>query len=259
VITDPRDLKLPFKRIEEPANLVEPNVLSMTDGSDGMLLVPPSNEVTTRATKLEKTPNIANIPEFDRFVKDVEVEILLKAGNNISTDDIIPAGTRVLPYWSNIPKVAEFAFEGVDQGYAQRARAMRQAKKHHAIVAGNNYGQGSSRENAAVAPRFLGLQLVIARSFARIHWQNLVNFGVLPLTFVAPSDYDRMKLGDTIRISDLANALPANEEINGTVDGWREPVKLRHSLSPRQIEVLLAGGAINWLRERQQAAHLSGA
>jgi aconitate hydratase len=130
---------------------------------------------------------------------------------------------------------------------------------HHAIIAGNNYGQGSSRENAAVAPRFLGLQLVIARSFARIHWQNLGNFGVLPLTFAAPSDYEHLKQGDKILISNLADTLPASKEINATVQGfasdrdgvWRESVKLRHSLSPRQIDVLLAGGAINWLRGRR--------
>ena len=117
-------------------------------------------------------------------------------------------------------------------------------------MGGLNYGQGSSRENAALAPRYLGLETVLAKSFARIHWQNLVNFGVLPLTFQDPSDYDRLELGDTVEIVGIADALSAGREITATVRGGKETIRLRHDLSPRQIEILLAGGVINRLRAR---------
>jgi len=239
VITDPRDLGLPYVRIEEPERLAV----------NTMMFVPPADSAQARATRLEKTPNITTLPEFERFRTDVIAPVLLKIGSDVSTDGIIPAGTRVMPYWSNIPKVAEFAFEGIDGTYAKCARESRDRGERHAIVAGSNYGQGSSRENAAIAPRYLGLEVVIAKSFARIHWQNLVNFGVLPLTFADPSDYDRLQPGDTIRIAGIAEALKVSREIHAKVEGSDGPIRLRHTLSERQIDILLAGGAINWRRE----------
>ena len=134
-----------------------------------MMFVPPADTAEARrATR--KTPNITTLPELGPFQDNLAARVLLKVGDNDSTDDIIPAGVRVLPYWSNIPKVAEFAFEGIDQTYATRAKESRDRGETHVIVAGSNYGQGSSRENAALAPRYLGLQVVIAKSFARIHW-----------------------------------------------------------------------------------------
>ena len=140
--------------------------------------------------------------------------MLLKVRNNISTDDIIPAGTRVLPYWSNIPKVAEFAFEGVDSTYPKRAKEKLDLGEGHFIVSGFNYGQGSS---ARMRPSsYLGLHGVIAKSFARIHWQNLINFGVLPLTCVDPSDYDHLKQGDKIRIAGIAAALKTGREVRSS-------------------------------------------
>jgi aconitate hydratase len=153
-----------------------------------------------RGAKLEKTPLIDSIPELDVIPDEIAVPVLLKVGDDISTDDIMPAGARVMPFWSNIPMTSEFTFEPVDDTYPRRARENR-VGDGHVIVAGNNYGQGSSRENAALAPRYLGLRTVLARSFARIHWQNLVNFGVLPLTFADLADYDRLKVGDMIRLS----------------------------------------------------------
>jgi aconitate hydratase len=236
VITDPRDLGLPYDKIQEPEHLPV----------NDMLLMAPTETAEARATRLEKTSNIVTLPDFGRFSGDVVAPVLLKTGPDISTDDIIPAGTRVMPYWSNIPKVAEFAFEGIDNTYPTRAKAIRDRGQRHVIVAGANYGQGSSRENAAIAPRHLGAEVVIAESFARIHWQNLVNFGVLPLTFANPSDYDRLQPGDTIRITDVATALTAGREIAAAVDGSEEPIMMWHHLSKRQIDILLAGGAINW-------------
>jgi aconitate hydratase len=127
----------------------------------------------------------------------------------------------------------------------KRASESRDRKERHAIVAGTNYGQGSSRENAAIAPRYLGLEVVIAKSFARIHWQNLVNFGVLPLTFASPDDYDRLKQGTMIRIARVAEALKAGQDIKAEI-AKGGTITLRHTLSKRQIDVLMEGGAINW-------------
>ena len=173
---------------------------------------------------------------------------MLKVGDDISTDDIMPAGARVMPYWSHIPKTNEFTFEVIDDSYAKRARQGGSTRPGHAIVAGTNYGQGSSRENAALAPRYLGLETVLAKSFARIHWQNLINFGVLPLTFTDPTDLDRLEIGDVVEFQGIGSALSAGPDISASVNG--RPLRLRHDLSNRQIELLLRGGVINWLRER---------
>jgi aconitase A len=146
--------------------------------------------------------------------------------------------------------VAEFAFEGIDEAYAMRAKESRDRGETHIIVAGSNYGQGSSRENAALAPRYLGLQVVIAKSFARIHWQNLINFGVLPLTFANIADYDRIATGMMLPITGIISSLTAGADIQVRFERLETPVTLRHTLSPHQIEVLAMGGAINWRRKR---------
>jgi aconitate hydratase len=219
--------------------------------------VPPLPEEEARQVRLEKTVNIDSIPEMDAIPDELELPVLLKVGDDISTDDIVPAGTRVLPFWSNIERVGDFVFETVDEGYPRRAREARDGGRGHAIVAGNNYGQGSSRENAALAPRHLGLRVVLARSFARIHWQNLANFGVLPLTFADPADCDGIAQGDVVRLSGVHGTLRSGRrEIGATLDaagGARRAVALLHDLSPRQVDLLLAGGVINWLRERLAA------
>ncbi|MCP1365917.1 hypothetical protein BIS06_11855 [Halomonas sp. BBD48] len=156
----------------------------------------------------------------------------------------MPAGARVLPIWSNIHASAEFTFETVDPGYVRRARERGDAG--HVIVAGDNYGQGSSRENAALVPRFLGLQVVIARSIARIHWQNLPCFGVLPLTFEEPTDLDRLQQGDRLHIVGLRQQLAAGQRIIATLNAT-DTLYLHHELSPRQQAILSQGGVINWL------------
>jgi aconitate hydratase len=219
-----------------------------------MMFVPPSDHREARSTRLEMTSNIAKLPHFEPFRDEVVAPILLKTGDDVSTDDIIAAGGRVMPYYSNILKAAEFTFEGIDATYAQRAGESRDGGGRHGIIAGANYGQGSSREHAALLPRYLGLEVVIAKSFARIHWQNLVNFGVLPLTFVNPSDYERLQPGQTIRLIRIRDALTAGREIQADVEASDEPIRVRHMLSNRQIDILLAGGAINWRRGRQSLA-----
>ncbi|MGU3538415.1 aconitate hydratase [Methylobacterium sp. A54F] len=239
VITDPRSLDMAYPRIAAPAMVA----------TNTTMLVPPLSAAEARAVRLEKTDNITTLPELGRLGDTIRVPVLLKTGDDISTDDIMPAGARVMPYWSNIPKTAEFTFEPIDDTYPKRARQGGPGRAGHAIVGGLNYGQGSSRENAALAPRYLGLETVLAKSFARIHWQNLINFGVLPLTFADPADYDRLEIGDVIEIEGVAEALRAGPEIVARLQGGGT-IGLRHGLSNRQVEVLLAGGVINWLRAR---------
>jgi aconitate hydratase len=154
----------------------------------------------------------------------------------------------VLPYRSNIPAMADFAFDIIDETYPRRAREA----GDHVVVGGENYGQGSSREHAALAPRYLGLRLVVARSFARIHWQNLVNFGILPLRFETAADYDRIEPGDVLRIGGVHAALRRDAPMTAELVGKGERIALRHDLSKRQIDLLLAGGVINWLRAARQ-------
>lgn len=238
-VTDPRTLGVPYPKVKPPKISVVNN---------DMLQVPlPLSEA--RQVSLVKGPNIASIPKLSPLPNEFHLPILLKVGDNISTDEIMPAGARVLPYRSNIPKISEFSFDVIDDTYAKRAQALH-SQGGHAIVGGENYGQGSSREHAALGPRYLGLHCVITKSFARIHWQNLVNFGILPLTFVDPEAYGHIKQGDVLVIKDLHNAIKKGNEITATLENKNETIKLKHDLSPRQIEILIAGGLINWVRKR---------
>ena len=239
MITDPRDLGIPYPKITQPRGL----------DAKQLGLVPPIGPEEARATRLEKTANIVSLPTLGEPVEDLTVAVLLKVEDDISTDDILPAGSTVMPFWTDIPHSAEFVFHDVDKGYHQRAKASQEKGEPHAIVAGHNYGQGSSRENAALAPRYLGLSLVMAKSFARIHWQNLVNFGVLPMTFADPATYDRLKPGNKIKIEKFADALAAGNEIEVTIEPGGAKLKLKHELSDRQIGIIRAGSLINAERE----------
>jgi aconitate hydratase len=180
----------------------------------------------------------------------LELPVLLKMGDNISTDEIMPAGARVLPFRSNIPKIAEFAFDMIDATYHERAMALK-GGDGHAVVGGGNYGQGSSREHAALAPRYLGLRVVIARNFARIHGQNLVNFGIVPLEFARDEDYISIEQGDVIRIENLRDQIATGSEVVVQNTTKKQPFTATCNLSDRQRDILLAGGVINWLKSRQ--------
>jgi aconitate hydratase len=201
-----------------------------------------------RNIELVKGPNIASLPEFDPLPEQLRLPVLLKVGDGISTDEIMPAGARVLPFRSNIPKIAEFVYVQVDASYAKRGKK----QGDHTLVAGDNYGQGSSREHAALAPRYLGLRAVIAKGYARIHWQNLVNFGVLPLTFAHPDDYDKLEPGDVVTLDGLHDRLVAGDTLDAQVKG-KGKLKLKHQLSPRQVKVMLDGGLVNWMKQRYAA------
>jgi aconitate hydratase len=238
VITDPRDLDMPYPHIAD----TDQPILNR------QMLVAPLQVEEARKSKLEKGPNIASLPEFEALPNELQLTVLLKVGDNISTDEIMPAGARVLPFRSNIPKIAEFAFDIVDRTYWQRAKAL-EGTDGHAVVGGSNYGQGSSREHAALAPRYLGLRVVLAKGFARIHGQNLVNFGILPLEFVDPAEYDELANGDILVLKDLREKLPHGRILieNRTRSRTFES---RHDLSPRQVQVVLVGGLINWVKQR---------
>src|SRR5262249_55573608 len=163
----------------------------------------------------------------------------LRVGDDLSTDEILPAGARALPFRSNIPRISAYAFDMVDQSYPKRALAVRD-QGGHAIVAGRNYGQGSSREHAALAPRYLGLRVVIARGFARIHHQNLINFGVLPLRFTDPSDYEHLQTGQRLLLQDLRARVESGAVIEARRPDPPAVIALHHELSPREVGILLA-------------------
>lgn len=243
VITDPRTLDFPYPKVKLPKKRI----------INKSILEKPLSIDEARKVQLVKGPNIASLPQLHPLPKNFRLPIMLKVGDNISTDGIMPAGARVLPYRSNIPKISEFAFIGIDETYSKRAQASHYSGGH-AIIGGDNYGQGSSREHAALAPRYLGLHLVIAKSFARIHWQNLVNFGILPLTFANPNDYDLLNSGDVIVVKDVPDVIQETSQIMAAIEGKNIEIKLNHKLSRRQIDILLAGGLINWVKKAESSA-----
>jgi aconitate hydratase len=169
-------------------------------------------------------------------------------GDDISTDEILPAGTRVLPYRSNVPEISKFTFEAVDETFHDRA--IEYQDQGFFIVGGDNYGQGSSREHAVIAPRYLGLRAVIAKSFARIHWQNLINFGVLPLTFSEPDDASRIEQGDMLVIEGIQDALRNGTDFEAENRTKDERYPVQHALTERQVDVVLKGSLINRVREK---------
>jgi aconitate hydratase len=238
-ITDPRMLGMAYPRFAEPESIL----------INDQMLIPPDPD--SESTELEKGPNIKPLPAFDPLPEQLEGVVLLKVGDDISTDEIMPAGARVLPYRSNIPEIARFVFEPVDETYYRRAMECREQGQSSVVVGGENYGQGSSREHAALAPRYLGLRAVIAKSFARIHWQNLINFGILPLTFVSPDDWVRVDEGDVLSIPEVRQAIQQSDKIVVRNLTKGEALKTRHSMSARQVEMVLEGSLINLVRNRR--------
>jgi len=234
-ITDPRDLDRPFPRGLEPED-IELNE---------SMIVPPLPASEAAGVELVKGPNVSVMPELDPVEDDLSAPVALKAADDISTDEILPAGAEVLPLRSNIPEISKYAFSGVEEGFYRRVQA--EAPNGFFVVGGKNYGQGSSREHAALAPRFLGLRAVVAKGFARIHRQNLVNFGALPLVFDDPADYDRIEQGDELVIEGLAEHLESDGLTvrNRTRD---QRYSVTHDLSERQCEILRKGGIVNWMR-----------
>ena len=235
-ITDPRTLGMAYPGRDAWG---EPK-------ADFRMFVPPTAPEQAAGTVLVKGPNIRPLPRLEAFPDALRLGVAIKLGDDVSTDEIMPAGAEVLPYRSNIPEIAKFVFRRTDAAYVARAGAL----EAHCIVAGENYGQGSSREHAALAPRFLGLRAVVAKGFARIHAQNLVNFGVLPLTFAEPADYDRIEQGHELTFHDIHKSLRNGTGLDARLSDSGRVVHLRHAMSERQVEMLLAGGMINRLAAR---------
>ncbi|MEX1082175.1 MAG: aconitate hydratase [Halofilum sp. (in: g-proteobacteria)] len=235
-ITDPRTLDIACPRYTEPER----------PAINAEQLVPPPEVNTNTAIELIKGPNIADLPEFDPLPETLSGPVQLKAGDDVSTDEIMPAGSRVLPFRSNIPEISRFAFERVDAGFHERAMANERGPCF--VLGGENYGQGSSREHAALAPRYLGVRCVIAKSFARIHWQNLTNFGILALTFADPADYQRIALGAELMLPNAARALAAGETLTVTDHTGGFDFEVTHALTSRQQQMIAAGSLINVIR-----------
>ncbi len=236
-ITDPRTLDMPYPRFEKPGK---------TNTRENLFVAPLTID-ERRKIAIVKGPNIKSLPPILPLADHMEVPILLKVGDNISTDHINPAGARVLPFRSNLPRISEFCFEILDDTYPERAMQTREISGH-AIVGGWNYGQGSSREHATLAPRYLGLQLMLAKGYARIYSQNLPNAGILPLTFLNEEDYDQLEENDVLIVSDLRASICRTQQLSLEVKNKGHNIQVRHSLSNRQIEVLLEGGLVNWVR-----------
>jgi len=237
VITDPRALAAQLG-LNDPT-LALPEYATVNTA----MLEPPLPRREALAEELVKGPNIASLPDFPELSDRIEAPVLLKVGDDVSTDEISPAGARALPFRSNIPKLAEFTFTRIDPNYPRRAAELTHTSGH-LVIGGHNYGQGSSREHAAITPRYLGLHAVIAKSFARIHGQNLANFGILALEFSTEDDYDRIDAGDTLLLDGVRAALTSGGELTVTNTSKDERYPLRHRHSPRQVEMILAGGQI---------------
>lgn len=211
---------------------------------DDSAVLPPAPADEADAVEVLRGPNIQPFPQSRPFADTLTAELVLKVGDNITTDHIMPAGAKILPYRSNIPKLAEFCFTVCDPTFPARAKAAGDG----IIVGGSNYGQGSSREHAALVPMYLGIRCVVAKSFARIHAANLINAGILPLTFADPADYDALQPGARLRIDDIRAGMAAGSlTLTDTAAGKAYSVVC--SLTERQQAILLAGGLLNYTKE----------
>ena len=230
----------------DPTTLGEAPEVAMPEAfkiSDNMIDMPASPEDAASVT-VERGPNIKAIPKGVAPADDLSAKLILKVGDNITTDHIMPAGAKILPYRSNVPKLSEFCFTVCDADFPERAKR----EGGGVILGGSNYGQGSSREHAALVPQYLGIKAVVAKSFARIHVANLINFGIVPMTLVSEADYDKFAEGDDIYIEGFAATIKGSDTarlVNRTSGASAE---LSLSFTARQREILLAGGTLNYTK-----------
>ena len=235
-IADPRELG-EYPEVHVPEHFY---------ADDSGVLMPASPE-EAKNVEVVRGPNIRPMPLGEPLKDEISAPLTLKVGDNITTDHIMPAGAKILPYRSNVPKLSEFCFTVCDETFPQRAKAAGRS----IIVGGANYGQGSSREHAALVPMYLGVRAVVAKSFARIHAANLINYGILPLTFVNAGDYDRLAQGDNLTISGIFAGLESGK-FTLTDKTTGETFALACELSPRQREILRDGGLLAYTREGKQ-------
>jgi aconitate hydratase len=227
----------PIEYFDVKPRIVLPNVFFVDDVQFQFPPIEPS-----KSEKVIKGPNIKSLDEFSELDNNLTGKIVLKVGDDISTDHILPAGAKILPLRSNLPEISKYTFSLIDKDFASRAMST----PNGVILGGDNYGQGSSREHAALAPRYLGIRVILVKSFARIHLANLINFGLVPLTFNNPSDYAKIKLGDEIKFEDIRNTI----KYNGTLFAktTNKIFKVVYDLTQRQKDTIFAGGLLNWIK-----------
>jgi len=237
-ITDPRDFG-EYPHIDIPESFI----------IDDRMIIPPAEK--PEDVEVVRGPNIIPLEPLAPMPDELSCEVVLKTEDNISTDHIMPAGAKVLPLRSNIPEISKFVYHTVDESFHDRAVALKE-QGGSAIVGGANYGQGSSREHAGLAPRYLGMRFKIVKDFARIHRANLINFGILPLLFEDPADYDRINQGDRLVIKNVHQQLKSGSRVIVTNETQGYDFNTRAELSARDIAILLAGGKLNYTREQAQ-------
>src|SRR5664280_1760300 len=232
LFTDPRDLKTRYPKVE---------ILTKFSIDDSMIIRPDKKK---KDAEVFRGPNIGVLPRSPELCDIIQAQVTIKVGDKITTDHIIPAGAR-MKYRSNIPKYSEFVFENVDASFAKRAAQIKEEGKHNIIIAGLSYGQGSSREHAALCPMYLGVRAIIAKSLERIHAANLINFGILPLTFIIESDYDTIAQGDDLEIATARMAITEGKNLLVQNKTKGTSFSVSCPLSSRQKQIILAGGALN--------------
>ena len=232
----------PFENNIKIDDIPEPNEFLINDN----MIIPPKKD---KEIKIIKGPNIKEVPVKEPLQEKITAEVLLKLGDNITTDDILPAGTQVLPYRSNIPIISKFTFKNIDETFYERAINAK-SKGGGIIVGGENYGQGSSREHAAIAPMYLGIKAVIVKSFARIHRANLINFGIIPLMFADSNDYEKIEKGDILEIKNLTEGIKNNQryEVKNLTKDF--VFYVNSNLNSKEKELILEGGLLPYVRKK---------
>ncbi|MCH9626454.1 MAG: 3-isopropylmalate dehydratase large subunit [Chlamydiales bacterium] len=235
-ITDPRTLNMKYPKVSEPDKLL----------IDAEAVSPPPAD--GRNLELDKGSNIKPLPHFESLPASLEGPVLIKTGDNVSTDEIMPAGSKVLPFRSNIPAISQFVFDQVDETYPERTKPYRDSG--HFIIGGDNYGQGSSREHAAIAPRYLGVRVALVKGFARIHRANLTNFGIVPLLFETPSDWDKIQQEDILSFPHIRDEIQKGESVTvkNVTQGYHFQAK--HNMTERELHNVLEGGMIGLYRKK---------
>ena len=233
-LTDPRELgDMPEFKL--------PEIFTVNDN----MIVPPASEEEMDSVEILRGPNIKPYPETAPLLETIDAPVSLKVGDNITTDHIMPAGAKILPLRSNIPKISQFCFGVCDESFPTRAKELGKS----IIVGGSNYGQGSSREHAALAPLYLGVKAVLVKSFARIHRANLVNAGILPLTFVNAEDYDKIKLGDMLELPNVKDEIANGKQVTVVNKTTGDTIVADCELSDRTRNIIIAGGLLDYTKE----------
>lgn len=233
-LTDPRTLGAPLNILMPESFIVNDNMVEM-----------PASPEDADKVKVLYGPNIKPFPTTEKMPESIQAKAILKVGDDITTDHIMPAGAKILPYRSNIPHLSQFCFAVCDETFAERAKA----EGKGFIIGGANYGQGSSREHAALVPLYLGIKAVITKSFARIHCANLINAGILPLNFANADDYDKIDQGDELALNNIRTAILNNETVYLENITKGEKYELKYDLSQRQKDIIVDGGLLNYTKE----------